>query len=168
MLATAVAACSAESLQLPKLDSFSQAIGGEGKVSTASTEPSLEAYSRIARGALKCWFGAQGSLKATHTFHARAEPPSAGGGAQILVQARGADDPRYGALIAYRISIAPSAGGSAIETENARFTKAQGVAMTADVRRWLAGSSECEVMGAGGWGANAPAGGENNAKSRKK
>jgi hypothetical protein len=49
-----------------------------------------EVYSLIARGALGCWFAANGPLKATHVFHADAAPPSRGGRAEILLYERDA------------------------------------------------------------------------------
>ncbi len=37
-----------------------------------------DVYTRIARGALTCWFGAAGPLKGTHIYHAEAAPASQG------------------------------------------------------------------------------------------
>ncbi len=45
-------------------------------------------YARVASGALRCWFGANGPLKATHIFNAEAAPPSDGGVAEIVVHER--------------------------------------------------------------------------------
>ncbi|MEZ5853787.1 MAG: hypothetical protein R3D67_03200 [Hyphomicrobiaceae bacterium] len=155
--ALAVSGCSSESLQLPKMAQFTQPLGGATAISMQVSEPPIDVYSKIARGALRCWFGVEGALKATHTFHARAEPESKGGAAQILVQTRAPDDPNHGALTAYRITIAPAPGGAQVDAENARFSKQQGEIMTGDVKNWLAGADNCTVMGSGGWGAAAPA-----------
>src|SRR5262245_39113927 len=47
-----------------------------------------EVYERIARGALACWFGASGPLKANYIYHAEAEPPGKGGKAEIVIHER--------------------------------------------------------------------------------
>ncbi len=154
----AVASCSSEALQLPKLSQFSEPLGGATAVAIGVAEPPVDVYAKIARGALQCWFGVEGSLKATHTFHARAEPEAKGGGAQILVQTRAPENPNHGELTAYRITITPTPAGSHVDAENARFSKSQGEIMTGDVKRWIAeGGTACSVVGSGGWGANAPA-----------
>ena len=45
-----------------------------------------EIYSRIATGAMGCWFGASGPLKKDYIYHADADAPSRGGKAEIVQQ----------------------------------------------------------------------------------
>lgn len=151
--------CASNPLSLPPL---SAALGGEAASLSIQADAPVDVYARVARGALKCWFGAEGSLKKTHVFHAKVDPPTAGGAAEIVVhsrdphvQARDANTAAagYAALRAYRVSITPAAGGSLVEAQNVRFPEAQGADMNRDVARWLAGKEDCAVIGTGGWGA---------------
>ncbi len=132
--------------------SLSQSIG-VAVGATAHAEPPVEIYSRIAKGALNCWFGPQGSLKRTHIFHADVSPPSAGGDAEIVIHERdtAAQSPR--SIRFYRISIMRAGEGSTVRIENLRFPEVVAKDLVADVVRWAGGSSECSVMGAGGWNA---------------
>lgn len=134
----------------PKL--LTQSLGAAVGAS-AHPEPPVEIYSRVAGGALKCWFGAQGSLKKTHIFHADAAPPSAGGEAEIVIHERDttAQSPR--SLRYYRINIQRSGDGSTVKIENLRFPEAVAKDMAGDVFRWAGGNADCSVVGIGGWGA---------------
>lgn len=114
-----------------------------------------EVYTRIARGALTCWFGAAGPLKAGYIYHAEAEPASKGGSSEIKIMTRDreADDPR--ALRAYRIVIAPSEDKTKVELENVRIPEPLAARLKEDVERWSkdeeAGCGEAPVTA--GWGA---------------
>ena len=121
--------------------------------SVSLAEPPVEVYSRIAKHALHCWFGLQGSLKRTHIFHADVAPPEAGGGAEITISERdpAAQTPRN--FRAYRIQIAAAGGGSSLTTENYRMPQPTAEAMGADIGRWVQGKEGCSVVGVGGWGA---------------
>jgi hypothetical protein len=162
-LALIIGGCAPDSLTLPSLPtvaslpSLPATLGAETSRTALSTDAPVDVYARIARGALKCWFGVAGSLKATHTFHARVEPPTSGGAAEIIVHTRDASQQAQGALKAFRITITPAATGSVIETESLRFPVQQGAAMTADVSRWIGGEEGCSVVGTGGWEARTPA-----------
>ncbi|MGE0698371.1 MAG: hypothetical protein AB7O57_04680 [Hyphomicrobiaceae bacterium] len=139
-------------------------LGAESLAIPPSPDTPAEVYSRVARGALKCWFGPDGSLKRTHVFHARVDPPSSGGTAEIGVSTR---DPvsgssSQGSLRAFRVGIAPNGGsGSLVEAQNVRFPEEQARLMSADITRWVAGQEGCSVVGTGGWtagpGAEQPA-----------
>ncbi len=156
--ALAVTGCGTTSLQ--------QTLGAAmGSVSHA--EPPVEIYSRIARGALSCWFGPQGSLKKTHIFHADAAPPSAGGEAEIILHERdaGAQSPR--SLRWFRITVIKAGEGSTVQVENLRFPEPVAREMTADVVRWAGGTYDCSVMGVGGWGAKPVVGPEPPADKAK-
>ena len=115
-------------------------------------EPPVEIYSRIARGALACWFGTHGSLKKSHVFHADVAA-SEESGAEIVIHERdeAAQNPR--SFRAFRVTIARSGSGSTVSAENLRFPAYVGRDLDADVRRWAAGRTGCSVVGAGGWEA---------------
>lgn len=122
-------------------------------ISAQLAAPPVETYSRIARGALQCWFGAQGSLKKSHIFNADVAPESSGGGAEIVVHERdnAADNPR--SFRAYKVAIVASAGGSTVGLENLRMPIPVARDMDADVLRWARGETSCSVVGTGGWAA---------------
>jgi hypothetical protein len=130
---------------------------------STSSDPPVDVYARIARGALKCWFGPEGSLKKTHVFHAKVDPPSMGHAAEIAVHTR-TEGSSHGVLRAFGISITPSGTGSVVEAKNYRFSEAEANLMTADVGRWTAGKDDCSVVGTGGWNAAAPSADAGSAK----
>lgn len=129
-----------------------------GLTSNASVhaEPPVEVYSRVARGALACWFGPNGSLKKTLVFHADVAPESKGGTAEIVLHQRdtAAESPR--SLRAYRIVIERTGEGSRMISENMRLPEAVARDMQADLGRWAGGQTGCAMVGTGGWNA-APA-----------
>ena len=114
-----------------------------------------EVYTRIARGVLTCWFGAEGPLKAQYIYHAEAEPASKGGRSEIKIMTRDreADDPR--ALRAYRIGILPSDGATKVEVENVRLPEPLADRMKVDVERWSKDEPGCgEGPVTAGWSAD--------------
>ncbi len=114
----------------------------------------IEIYTRVARGALTCWFGASGPLKGSYIYHAEAAPASKGGASEIKIMTRdsSADDPR--ALRAYRVVFAPSEGGTRIEIENARMQEPLATRMRLDVKRWARDDEPvCEDPVTAGWSA---------------
>jgi hypothetical protein len=115
-----------------------------------------EVYERIARGALACWFGASGPLKANYLYHAEADPPGRGGKAEIVIHERnrGADNPK--GERAYRIAIAPENEATALTFENVKMPEATAAAMEKDARRWGTGEIGCTHADAGGWSENTP------------
>lgn len=68
------------------IDTASSAVPLETAIVVEGTP--TEVYALVARGALGCWLGANGPLKATHVFHADAAPPSQGGAAEIVLHER--------------------------------------------------------------------------------
>ncbi|MCC7251324.1 hypothetical protein [Hyphomicrobium sp.] len=114
-----------------------------------------EVYTRIARGVLTCWFGADGPLKAKYIYHADAEPASKGGRSEIKIMTRDreAEDPR--ALRAYRVVIAPSEDRKAkVEVENLRLPQPLAERFKLDVERWSKDEPGCgEGPVTAGWGA---------------
>lgn len=116
-----------------------------------------EVYTRVARGALTCWFGASGPLKGPYIYNADADPPSKGGKAEIFIRTRDreAADPR--SLRAFRIGILPSPEGTKVDVENAKIPEPLATRLASDVRRWAADNEGCgEEPVVAGWGA-APA-----------
>ncbi len=124
-----------------------------GAISTELAEPPVEIYSRVARGALRCWFGAQGSLKKTYVFHADVAPQTSGGGAEIAIYERDTTGQSPRSVRAFRISIAPTGGGSRLQSDNFRMAPEVARDMGADLGRWVQGQDKCSVVGIGGWKA---------------
>lgn len=113
-----------------------------------------EVYTRIARGVLTCWFGADGPLKSAYIYHAQADPASKGGNAQIRIMTRDheASDPR--ALRAYLIAISPGEGVTKVEVENRRLPEPMAVRLKEDIDRWATGQDGCgEGPVTAGWSA---------------
>ncbi len=136
LAACALSACSSASLpKLPKL---------ELPVSAYKEEPS-EIYSRIARGAMACWFSPSGPLKLAYAFHADVAPPSDNAGAEIVIHKRDQAAPSPLSLRAYKIVISRKPEGTAIEEQNLTLPEALAAMMTQDVRRWAGGDLDCSA-----------------------
>lgn len=158
ILAAAGGGCSG--LSLPKIDEA----GGEAakppqhglqSVAIPATHvvgTSTEVYTRIARGVLTCWFGADGPLKQSYIYHAQADPASKGGKSRIRIMTRDheAEDPR--ALRAYMIKITPGSGMTRLEVENRKLPAHLAEALQRDVSRWAGGDDGCgETPVTAGW-----------------
>lgn len=152
-----------------------------GTIAVASStsvhpESPIELYSRIARGSLACWFGAQGSLKKSHVFHADVAPESKGGASEIAIHERDEAAPSPRSLRAYKITISASGSGSQMTSENLKMPEHVARDMRVDLIRWAKGETGCSVVGTGGWGASAkpgeepqpPPAPEKGTKSKKK
>lgn len=120
--------------------------GGQGGSAT-------DIYSRIASGAMKCWFAAGGPLKADYVYHANAAPASRGGKAQIIIHRRDSTQPNPRGPKAYVADIDPTGESSAtIKIENLKMTDAFATAMTNDITRWTKGEDGCAPSTAvAGW-----------------
>lgn len=127
-----------------------------------------EVYERVARGAMTCWFGAGGPLKAGYVYHAEAEPPGKGGKAEIVIHERDrlSDNPK--GIKAYRIAITPESEKTTLLFENLKLPDTMAKSMEADARRWGAGAFGCSDTEAGGWSENVPATAEPAAAGTKK
>lgn len=140
-------ACAGAGPQLPSLAALSTAalpkmpVPEPGVVAASS----VEVYSRIARGANRCWFGAGGRLKSTHMLHADAESPQKGGAVEIVVHERAVDQPKPWGFKAYRVSISESGGHSSFTAENMRMSDDEDRRMRSEVVRWATGGEDCEV-----------------------
>lgn len=110
---------------------------------TAHTEATVEIYSRIARGALLCWFGPSGGMRRTHVFHADVAPESKGGAAEIVLHERDEDAASPRALRAFRVTIVRAGTGSSVQSENLRLPPETGAAMQLDVARFARGDATC-------------------------
>ena len=157
VLLSALAGCtSATGPQLPVGSAAIETSSAEKPVPVAGQEPTgtilmakstpTEAYEVVARGALGCWFGADGPLKPTHVFHAEADPPASGGAAEIVLHER---DPAFRdqrGPRAFRVTFANAPpGGAQVGIANIKMVTALGDAMTKDVETWAAGGKGCEV-----------------------
>ncbi len=132
-----------------------------------------EVYTRVARGALTCWFGASGILKGAYIYHADAEPASKGGRSQIVifVKDREAGDPR--SLRAFQILISTVESKTKLETENTKISEPLATRMKSDVARWAADEEGCgEAPVTAGWSAeeshSAPPGPKSKPNAAKK
>ena len=136
LIAVGLAGCSGNPLSLPSVSETNPAgtniataglalpdivMASLGGSTTERVEPPIEIYSRIARGALRCWFGTQGSLKKTHVFHADVAPPTTGSGAEIAIYERDKSGQSPRSIRAFRIAIAVSGNGSHVQPENFRM-----------------------------------------------
>lgn len=117
---------------------------------------STEIYERTARGVLTCWLGANGPLKATHMFHAVAEPARMGGLSEIVLYERDGGEERKRGAQAALIRIEPVASSANVSFRNVRLPDDQADRFNTDVYRWAAGDEGCVPSGiTEGWGAAA-------------
>jgi hypothetical protein len=138
------------------------AVGDMSKISVGSLPAaeahhhpvsSAEIYSRIARGANACWFGARGRLSTSHILHADAAPSMNGGGVEIVVHERAVDQPKPWGYKAFRVLLSesagmdgtPGAGGTSIAVENSRIADAEAQRMRAEVYQWAGGTEGCKI-----------------------
>ena len=161
VLALSAAGCASvnepSSLNLPEMPSLANvsAIGASNSERVSNSPTQL--YARIGRGAMACWFGANGPLKLGYIYHAEAEPASRGGKAEIVIHARELGQPNPRGPKAYRVNIVPVGETASVQPENLRMPEAVGAAMTADVERWSKGESACSSQAvAGSWSPQAP------------
>ncbi len=95
-----------------------------------------EVYTRVARGALTCWFGAAGPLKSRYIYHADADPPSKGGRSEIVIFEKdaAADDPR--SVRVYRLLISTVDEKTKLEIENLKISEPLAARLKGDIDRW--------------------------------
>lgn len=104
-----------------------------------------DVYARVARGALRCWFGADGPLKATHIFNAEAASPAEGGAAEIVLHERdaAARDPR--GTRAFRVSFVGEVTGVRVGVTPIKISDALAQPMVKDVETWASGGDGCQA-----------------------
>lgn len=150
-MSASLAGCSGNGAMIPSLP---QLTGGQTEATIVGSP--TEVYERIARGALSCWFGTKGPLKANFVYHAEAEPPGKGGKAEIAIHERdrkyeGPKGPR-----AYRIVIESESDKTTLTFENLKLPDPLAASMEADARRWGSGEVGCTEVQSGGWSENTP------------
>lgn len=104
-----------------------------------------EVYALVARGALGCWFGADGPLKRSHVFQAEADPPAKGGAAEIMIHERDVTLRDQRGVRAYRISFASEATGVRVGMAALKFELAHAQLMAKDVEVWAKGGAGCHL-----------------------
>lgn len=120
-----------------------------------------DVYTRVARGALLCWFGGNGPLKGKYLYHAEADPPSRGGKADIAIHAidPSAQNPRAGRV--YHITIEAEGERAKMTAENLRLPDDLARRLWYDAHRWAGTTDDVECAEdatAEGWNAGpAPA-----------
>ncbi len=137
----------------PTLPSLSEITGtvSEAPVVGAPTE----VYARVARGAMACWFGTAGPLRANYVYHAEAEPAAQGGKAEIIIHERDRTSDNPKGLTAFRVGIVKDGETTSLAVENIKLPEPLAKSMEGDVRRWGAGSIGC-AEGDKGWEPRGP------------
>lgn len=125
-------------LSFPKISLPSLPAGNQSVVGS-----STEVYTRIAHGAVTCWFGAEGPLKGDYVYHANAAPPSKGGQARIVVHARDPERRDRRGKRAFVIDIVPEGQTANVTAYNATMSEALALRMRGDVGRWAADDRGC-------------------------
>lgn len=100
----------------------------------------------VARGALGCWFAANGPLKATHVFHADAAPPSRGGRAEIVLHERDASLSDQRGARAFRVGFESNAAGVRVNVAVIKLASALAELMVRDVEVWAKGGAGCQAQ----------------------
>ena len=121
-----------------------------GMPASASSNSITEVYSRIARGAMTCWFGSGGPLKPTHIFFADVAPPSSGGAAEIVIHERDLTQPSPWGRRAFRVMLRTVDGSTTVEIENLAMPDDVAGRMRDDVLQWRDDKTSCQVRDAAG------------------
>jgi len=137
----------------PKLPSLSEITGSVNEAPVVG--PPTEVYARVARGAMACWFGTSGPLKAEYVYHAEAEPAAHGGNAEIDIHERDRTSDNPKGAQAFKVGITKDGEATSLAVENIKLPDPMAKSMEADVRRWAAGSIGC-TEGDKGWEPRAP------------
>jgi hypothetical protein len=114
-----------------------------------------EVYERIARGALSCWFGRAGPLKADYVYHAQAQPAGKGGNAEIVIHERDRTSDNPKGLRAWRLGIERQKDTTTLAVENLKLPEPLSASMQADAHRWAAGNVGCTEEKLPGWSEDA-------------
>ena len=144
-----------EAPTLPSLDSVAALTAPAEEAPKGSA---TELYTKVARGAVGCWFGASGPLKKDYIYQAEADAPSRGGKAAITIHSRDPTNPNPRGPKAYLIKIDPKDESSAaIATENLKMPEPTAAMMDSDVNRWSRGDAGCAGKSTtAGWAPEAP------------
>lgn len=104
-----------------------------------------EIYALVARGAHRCWFGADGPLKPTHVFHAEADSPASGGTAEMVLHERDETLRDKRGTRAFRVSFSSVPAGVRLAIAAPKMEQQLAQLMTKDVAAWAKGGTDCEV-----------------------
>jgi hypothetical protein len=104
-----------------------------------------EIYSLVARNALRCWFGANGPLKATHIFGAEAAPPSEGGTTEIVLQERDPTLRDQRGARAFRVAFVAQGGSVLVGITPLKVAAPLSELMVQDVETWARGGGGCQA-----------------------
>lgn len=104
-----------------------------------------DVYALVARGALRCWFGADGPLRPTHVFHAEAESPAKGGAAEMVLHERDETMRDKRGARAFLVSFASVPAGVRVGVTMPRMEQQLALLMVKDVAAWTKGGTDCEV-----------------------
>jgi hypothetical protein len=122
----------------------SPVLTGQALVESSTVVPGtpVEVYSLVARGALRCWFGADGPLKTTHIFHADAPSPGQRGATEIVLHEREGD--QRGSR-AFRVSFEGDGGSVRVASTSMKIQPPLAEPMARDVEAWAKGEAGCQL-----------------------
>lgn len=151
VLALATAACTSSLPTLPppaqpppQADSAERSEAPAELVLIVPGSPT-DVYALVARGALRCWLGADGPLKPTHVFHAEAESPAKGGAAEMVLHERDETLRDKRGARAFRVSFAGEAADVRVTIAMPKMKQQLAQLMVKDVAAWIKGGADCEV-----------------------
>lgn len=148
-LALLLAACTSSPLTLPPpakpLPQAENVDKSEVPAESVSIVPGSppDIYALVARGAHRCWFGADGPLKLTHVFHAEAEPPAQGGAAEMVLHERDETLRDKRGARAFRVAFTAVPEGVRVAVTIPKMEQQLGVTMARDVAAWARGGVDC-------------------------
>jgi len=150
VLLLATAACTSALPTLPPSQPAPQADHAETAQAPAevvSIVPGTptEVYALVARGAHRCWFGADGPLKPTHVFHAEADSPASGGTAEMVLHERDETMRDKRGARAFRVSFSSVPAGVRLAIAMPRMEQQLAHIMAKDVAAWAKGGTDCEL-----------------------
>jgi hypothetical protein len=120
---------------------------GASNLETGSLAPgnATDVYVRIARGALGCWFAANGQLKETHIFYAEAAPSSSGGDGEIVIHERDTSQPSPRGVKVFRIRLINESGGTRVIVDGRKLPADVLDKMMKDVDLWAHEGTGCTL-----------------------
>jgi hypothetical protein len=102
-------------------------------------------FAEVARGALGCWFAADGPLKASYIYRAEASPPAKGGDAEIVIHERDASMRDLRGSRAYRIAFTAELASVRVTMTALKLEPKLAHAMAKDVESWAKGKQGCQL-----------------------
>jgi hypothetical protein len=156
LLLLGIAGCTAGNMPtltslLPSLQPVSEtsalpeAQSGPHETSLSASGTPTGVFTQVAHGALGCWFGGDGPLKASHVYRAEADPPAKGGDAEIVIHERDNSLRDLRGPRAYRIVFASEGAGVRVTATALKFEPKVAQAMAQDVEAWAKGEAGCRL-----------------------